>query len=158
MKKILIVHGPNLNQLGQREPKQYGQKTLADIDTALHQTGQNLGYQILAFQSNSEGDIIDTIHHANEQSITFILINPAALTHTSIALRDALLATAIPFIEIHISNIYARESFRHVSYLADLAVGLITGFGAYSYQLALEAAHDYLQRHEQPKEDGYGHS
>ena len=137
---VLVVHGPNLNRLGSREPSQYGTSTLDDINQALARMGETAGAWIETFQSNHEGALIDRIHHAARDSIDFILINPAAYTHTSIALRDAMTAVTIPFIEIHLSNIYARESFRHHSYFSDLAVGVVSGLGAQGYELALEYA------------------
>ncbi len=147
MAKILILHGPNLNKLGQREPDVYGKITLSDIEQKLKQQANSLKHEITTFQSNSEADLIQTIHKAGDQQVNFILINPGAFTHTSIALRDALLAVSVPFIELHLSNVHSRESFRHVSYLADIAVGVIMGFGAYSYSLAMLAADHYLKNH-----------
>ncbi len=140
MAKLLVLHGPNLNLLGAREPSVYGRTTLAEIDADLAATARAAGHELAAFQSNSEGALIDRIHAASKDGTRFIVINPGALTHTSIALRDALAAVAIPFIEVHLSNVHARESFRHRSYIADLAVGVITGFGAESYRLGLSAA------------------
>ena len=140
MAKLLVLHGPNLNLLGQREPAVYGRTTLAEIDADLAAIAQQSGYELAAFQSNSEGALIDRVQAAAKDGTAFIVINPGALTHTSIALRDALAAVAIPFIEVHLSNVHAREPFRHHSYLADLAVGVITGFGADSYRLGLTAA------------------
>jgi 3-dehydroquinate dehydratase II len=138
--RLLVLHGPNLNLLGQREPGVYGRTSLAKIDADLAAIAHESGHDLASFQSNSEGDLIDRIHAAAKEGIAFILINPGALTHTSVALRDALAAVAIPFIEVHLSNVHARESFRHRSYIADLAVGVITGFGADSYRLGLSAA------------------
>ncbi len=138
-KHILVLHGPNLNMLGIREPDHYGSDTLADINARLHQRALSAYMTLADFQSNSEAALIDRIHDAYS-SIDFIIINPAALTHTSIALRDALSAVAIPFIEVHLSNVFARETFRHHSYLSDLAVGVISGLGAQGYALALEYA------------------
>lgn len=135
-----MLHGPNLNLLGQREPAVYGRTTLAEIDADLAAIARESGYDLASFQSNSEGALIDRIHAAAKEGTAFIVINPGALTHTSIALRDALAAVAIPFIEVHLSNVHAREPFRHRSYIADLAVGVITGFGAESYRLGLSAA------------------
>lgn len=146
MATILVIHGPNLNRLGLREPSIYGTKTLESINIDLKQQGQRLGHQIRVFQSNAEDELINTIHKAADEKVDFILINPAAFTHSSIALRDALAAAQVPFIEVHLSNTKARESFRHVSFITDIAVGLIMGFGADSYWLALEAAHRYLQK------------
>ena len=140
MAKILVIHGPNLNLLGRREPALYGQATLAEIDADLAGIARGSGHDLSSFQSNSEGALIDRVHAAAKDGVAFIAINPGALTHTSIALRDALAAVKIPFIEVHLSNVHAREAFRHHSYLADLAVGVITGFGADSYRLGLMAA------------------
>lgn len=140
MAKLLVLHGPNLNLLGRREPALYGRTTLAEIDADLAAIALASGHELVTFQSNSEGALIDRLHAATKDGIAFVVINPGALTHTSIALRDALAAVAIPFIEVHLSNVHAREPFRHHSYLADLAVGVITGFGADSYRLGLEAA------------------
>jgi 3-dehydroquinate dehydratase-2 len=138
--KILVLHGPNLNLLGSREPKTYGSTTLAAINADLVAIAQASAHELDAFQSNAEGALIDRVHAAAKDGTAFIVINPGALTHTSIALRDALAAVAIPFIEVHLSNVHAREPFRHHSYLADLAIGVITGFGADSYRLGLTAA------------------
>ena len=140
MARLLVLHGPNLNLLGQREPGVYGRTTLAEIDADLAAIARESSHDLASFQSNSEGALIDRIHAAAKEGIAFIVINPGALTHTCIALRDALAAVAIPFIEVHLSNVHAREPFRHRSYIADLAVGVITGFGADSYRLGLAAA------------------
>lgn len=140
MAKILVLHGPNLNLLGTREPELYGHATLAGIDAELARTAQADGHDLVAFQSNAEHALIDRVQAAAHDGTAFILINPAALTHTSIALRDALAAVALPFIEIHLSNVHAREPFRRHSYFSDLAVGVIAGFGGDSYHLALKAA------------------
>lgn len=145
MAKILILHGPNLNLLGTREPAMYGHDRLEDINNRLFQQGAVLNHQITCFQSNAEDELINRIQQARDEQIQFIVINPAAFTHTSIALRDALLAVAIPFIELHLSNVAAREPFRHHSYFSDIAIGTISGFGAKSYELALMAAHAYLE-------------
>jgi 3-dehydroquinate dehydratase-2 len=138
--RLLVLHGPNLNLLGQREPGVYGRATLAEIDADLAGIARESGHDLASFQSNSEGALIDRIHAAANDGTAFIVINPGALTHTSIALRDALAAVAIPFVEVHLSNVHAREPFRHRSYIADLAVGVIAGFGAESYRLGLSAA------------------
>jgi len=138
--RILVLHGPNLNLLGQREPEIYGRTTLADIHAGMESRGRAAGVQIESFQSNSEGELIDRVQAASAEGIEFIIINPGGYTHTSVALRDALAAVAIPFIEVHLSNIHARESFRKHSYFSDLAVGVICGLGAQGYELALEAA------------------
>ncbi|MEJ6591344.1 MAG: type II 3-dehydroquinate dehydratase [SAR86 cluster bacterium] len=140
MAKILVLNGPNLNLLGRREPEVYGYETLASIIQDLAAQGLAAGHEILALQSNAEHELIDRIHHAETEGVSYIIINPGALTHTSIALRDALLGVAIPFIEIHLSNVHAREAFRHHSYLSDVAVGVIAGLGAQGYGLALQAA------------------
>jgi 3-dehydroquinate dehydratase-2 len=140
MASILVLNGPNLNLLGSREPEVYGKQTLVDINARLLQIAKDAGHHIQFLQSNAEYELIDRIHAARNENINFIIINPGALTHTSIALRDALLGVAIPFIEVHLSNIHKRETFRHHSYLADAAVGTIVGLGAQGYELALQAA------------------
>lgn len=139
-KKILVLHGPNLNLLGSREPEHYGRVTLAEIDARLARRAQAAGAALETFQSNGEAALIERIQRAGEEGVDFILINPAAYTHTSVALRDALTAVGIPFIEVHLSNVYAREPFRHHSYFSDRAVGVISGLGAMGYELALEYA------------------
>lgn len=145
MAKLLLLNGPNLNLLGTREPELYGADTLADIERRCMELAQTLGaHQLTCFQSNAEHALIDRIHAARLENIAFIVINPAALTHTSVALRDALLGVGIPFIEVHLSNVFAREPFRHHSYLSDIAVGVISGLGAQGYALALQAADHYL--------------
>lgn len=136
--KLLVLHGPNLNLLGTREPTYYGLATLADINLALARRAEAAGVELESFQSNHEGALIERVHAAREQDVRYIIINPAAYTHTSVALRDALAAAGIPFIEVHLSNVHARESFRHHSYFSDLAVGVITGLGSEGYLLALE--------------------
>lgn len=136
---ILLLNGPNLNLLGTREPDKYGNLTLADIFSKLTKEADNLGVKLSHFQSNAEHELIDKIHGARN-NVDFILINPAALTHTSVALRDSLLAVTLPFIEIHLSNVHAREPFRHHSYLSDKAVGVICGLGADGYSFGLQAA------------------
>lgn len=138
--RILALHGPNLNLLGLREPGIYGQTTLADIHTAMESRALADGVQLESFQSNHEGQLIDRIQAAASEGIDFIIINPAAYTHTSVAMRDALLAVAIPFVEVHLSNVHARETFRHHSYFSDCAVGVICGLGAHGYMAALEFA------------------
>jgi len=140
MPKILVLHGPNLNLLGQRETQHYGNDTLDSIDQRLVDRGRREGVEVLTFQSNSEGTLIDRVHAAKSDQTAFIVINPAGFTHTSVALRDALAAAAIPFIEVHLSNVHAREPFRHHSYFSDLARGVICGLGPQGYELALEAA------------------
>jgi 3-dehydroquinate dehydratase-2 len=138
--KILVLHGPNLNLLGTREPEIYGRGTLADINRQLTERAEANGHELTCFQSNAEHELIDRIQQGRNDRTAMILFNPGAFTHTSIALRDALAAVAIPFIEVHLSNVHAREPFRHHSYLSDIAVGVICGFGSDSYRLALEAA------------------
>ena len=140
MAKLLLLHGPNLNLLGTREPQVYGSTTLADINAALTATASAAGHELDTFQSNAEHELVDRIQAAREDGTAFILINPAAFTHTSVAIRDALAAVAIPFIEIHLSNPHSREPFRAHSYFSDKAVGVICGFGADSYRYALDAA------------------
>jgi 3-dehydroquinate dehydratase-2 len=138
--RILVLHGPNLNLLGRREPDIYGRTTLADIHAAMEAQARAAGVQLESFQSNSEAELIDRVQSAASEDVAFIIINPAAYTHTSVALRDALAAVAIPFIEVHLSNIHAREAFRQHSYFSDLAVGVICGLGSDGYSLALAAA------------------
>lgn len=140
MASILVLHGPNLNLLGTREPEIYGSETLKDVNEALAQQAKEQGHHLLSLQSNAEYELIERIHEARTEGIDFIIINPAALTHTSVALRDALLGVSIPFIEVHISNVHARESFRHHSYLSDVAVGVICGLGTQGYHFALQRA------------------
>jgi len=137
--KLLVLHGPNLNLLGTREKSVYGDVTLSYIDSGLKKIAEELSVSITSLQSNSESVLIDAIHRAGTEKIDGLLINPAALGHTSIALRDAILGVSLPFVEVHISNIYAREEFRHKTYLSDIAIGVITGFGANSYFLGLTA-------------------
>lgn len=138
--QVLVLHGPNLNLLGTREPEVYGSVTLAQIDADLKQIGANAGATVVTFQSNHEGALIDRVQAAAKDGTNFIVINPAALTHTSIGLRDAFAGVAIPFIEVHLSNVHRREPFRHKSYFSDLAEGVIVGFGADGYRLALTQA------------------
>ena len=140
MAKLLVLHGPNLNLLGSREPEVYGRTTLARIDADLQTRAQAAGHALEQLQSNDEATLVDRIQAASDDGTAFILINPAAFTHTSVALRDALAAAAVPFVEVHLSNPHAREPFRHNSFFSDLAVGVIAGFGADSYRYALEAA------------------
>ncbi|MBK1672834.1 type II 3-dehydroquinate dehydratase [Ectothiorhodospira shaposhnikovii] len=146
MAKFLLLNGPNLNLLGTREPGVYGSKTLDDIVQALTEQARQAGHDLDAFQSNAEHALIDRIHAARHEGVDGILINPGAYTHTSIALRDALLGVAIPFIEVHLSNTFARESFRHHSYLSDVAAGVIIGLGPHGYALALQAAMQLTNR------------
>jgi 3-dehydroquinate dehydratase-2 len=140
MARILVLNGPNLNLLGRREPKHYGSETLDEIRIRLEQRAAADGHQLQFIQSNAEHLLIDAVHQARRDGVAFIVINPAGYTHTSVALRDALLAVAIPFIEVHLSNIHAREPFRAHSYFSDVAEGVISGLGAQGYELALDAA------------------
>jgi len=139
-RNILVVHGPNLNLLGTREPQVYGRQTLAEIDARLKQLASQSGAQCSTYQSNHEGGLVDRIQAAAGDGTDFIIINAAAYTHTSVAVRDALAGVAIPFIEVHLSNVYKREPFRHHSYLSDLAVGVVAGLGAFGYEAALQHA------------------
>ncbi len=144
MAKITILNGPNLNLLGVREPGHYGNKTLADIQKSAESFASKKGHQLNFYQNNAEHEIVEHVHQAFADQVDFIIINPAAFTHTSVAIRDALLATKIPFIEVHLSNVHAREPFRKHSYFSDIAQGVICGLGATGYQLALEATHQTL--------------
>lgn len=153
MATITVLNGPNLNLLGVREPGLYGNKTLRDIQDNVEQLAGQLGHQLNFFQSNAEHEIIEQIHRAYSQNVDFIIINPAAFTHTSVGIRDALLATKIAFIEVHLSNVHAREAFRRHSYFSDIAIGVICGLGARGYELALQAAHQILQ--ERTQNHGY---
>ena len=139
-KQFLVINGPNLNLLGSREPRHYGRETLPAIMAKLAKRARAAGAGLTAFQSNSEAALIDRIQQARAEGVSFIIINPAAYTHTSVAMRDALAAVEIPFIEVHLSNVFAREAFRHVSYFSGIAVGIISGLGAKGYELALEFA------------------
>jgi 3-dehydroquinate dehydratase-2 len=140
MKSILVLHGPNLNLLGTREPDVYGRVTLDEINAKLSAQAQSNGGKLAYFQSNTEGALVDRVQLARTDGTEFIIINPAAFTHTSVAIRDALAAVAIPFVEVHLSNVYAREAFRKESYFSDIAVGVISGLGATGYELALQFA------------------
>ena len=146
MANLLLLNGPNLNLLGQREPGHYGVTSLADIESNCLQVATQSGHYLTCLQSNSEGELINKIHSAFDEKVDFILFNPAGFTHTSVALRDALAAVKIPFIEIHLSNIHAREPFRKHSYFSDLAAGVISGLGATGYQLAVQAAITQLEQ------------
>jgi 3-dehydroquinate dehydratase-2 len=146
MATILVLHGPNLNLLGEREPAVYGSDTLDDINQQLQQMATEGEHHLLTMQSNAEYELVERVQDARQEGVNFILINPAAFTHTSVALRDALAAVDIPFIEIHLSNIHRREEFRHHSYFSDVAVGVICGLGAQGYKLALTAALEILEQ------------
>ena len=146
MSTILVLHGPNLNMLGTREPEVYGYETLADIDDRLREKAADKGHHLLHLQANAEYELIERVHEARAEGVDFIIINPAAFTHTSVALRDAMLASGIPFIEVHLSNVHAREPFRHHSYFSDIAVGVICGLGSQGYDLALQAALQRIHR------------
>lgn len=139
MSKVLVLNGPNLNLLGSREPEHYGHASLDDINARLQKTATDAGHELEVFQSNAEHALVDRVQQAHQQGVDFIILNPAAFTHTSVALRDALSAVAIPFIEVHLSNVHAREDFRKSSYFSDIASGVISGLGAVGYELALEA-------------------
>lgn len=141
-----MLHGPNLNLLGEREPEVYGSTTLAEIDTNLVNLAKDRGHELATFQSNAEHALIDQIHAAKKSGVDFILINLGAFTHTSIAIRDAMLGTQLPFIEVHLSNVFSREEFRQHSYLSDIAVAVISGLGAQGYELALLGAENHLNR------------
>ena len=146
MSHILVIHGPNLNMLGTREPGIYGSATLAEIDAELEAIAAEAKVRLQSFQTNSEAEMVERVQQAPADKIDFIVINPAAFTHTSIAIRDALLASGIPFIETHLSNVHAREDFRRHSYLSDIAVGVVCGFGIDSYRMALSAAIKHCQQ------------
>ncbi|MEP4149575.1 MAG: type II 3-dehydroquinate dehydratase [Halioglobus sp.] len=146
MATILVLHGPNLNLLGEREPEIYGHTTLNDINQQLQQLARDKGHHLLYVQSNAEYELVERVQDARHEGVNFILINPAAFTHTSVALRDALAAVEIPFIEIHLSNVHAREEFRHHSYFSDLAQGVICGLGPQGYELGLQAALRHLEQ------------
>jgi 3-dehydroquinate dehydratase-2 len=152
MAHILLLNGPNLNLLGLREPALYGQVTLAQIHERMAQHAAEAGHRLSAFQSNSEAELIERIHQAPAGHVAFIIVNPAGFTHTSVALRDALLAVRIPFVEVHLSNIHAREPFRRHSYFSDVALGTITGLGAVGYELALRAAAHHLAAQAAPRD------
>lgn len=139
-RKVLVLHGPNLNLLGRREPEKYGSTTLDEINRGLVEQGRKSGADVETFQSNSEADLVGRVQRLMDAPVDFVIINPAAFTHTSVAIRDALAAVRVPFMEVHISNVFAREPFRHHSYFTDLAVGMICGLGPRGYELALEYA------------------
>ena len=144
MSGLLLINGPNLNLLGSREPDVYGAATLADIEARCEAVAAELGHDITCFQSNAEHELIDRVQQAQQDRVDFIIINPGAFTHTSVALRDALLAVDIPFIEVHLSNTFAREEFRHTSYFSDIAAACLFGFGHYGYEIAVRAAGQHV--------------
>jgi 3-dehydroquinate dehydratase II len=146
MAKILVLHGPNLNLLGKREPEVYGTTTLVEINDNLLAEAKTSGHELSCRQSNAEHELIELVHKAQQDEVHFIIINPGAFTHTSIALRDALLGVQIPFIEVHLSNVFAREAFRQKSYLSDIALAVISGLGAQGYSLALQAVDNQLNK------------
>ena len=146
MARILLVNGPNLNLLGTREPEIYGADTLGDIETRAVAIAKECGHELATFQSNAEHELIERIHQAGRESTDFLILNPGAFTHTSVALRDAIAAVRLPFLEVHLSNVYAREAFRRQSYFSDIAVGSIVGLGAYGYELAVRAVARLLAR------------
>ena len=146
MAQILVLHGPNLNLLGEREPEIYGSTTLDEINRRMNVAGRAEGNNLTCYQSNAEHELIGRIHLAKKEGIDFIIINPGAFSHTSIALRDALLGVGIPFIEVHLSNVFARDEFRRHSFLSDIAVGIISGLGPLGYELAVQAAGKYLRK------------
>ncbi len=146
MAKILVLNGPNLNLLGIREPAHYGRQSLDDINSTLIQLARTAGHELECLQSNAEVQLIDAIHNAYKNGTGFIIINPAAFTHTSVALRDALLGVNIPFIELHLSNVYKREAFRHQSFFSDIAIGVISGLGPKGYELALQYALAHIEK------------
>ncbi len=148
MAKILVLHGPNLNMLGIREPEVYGTTTLKEIDEQIKLFADSAGHKLASYQSNAEHELIDRIQLAKTKKIDFIIINPGAFTHTSVAIRDAFLSVSIPFIEVHLSNVFAREEFRKQSYLSDIAVAVVSGMGAFGYEVALQAAEQFLEKAE----------
>jgi len=149
MARLLLINGPNLNLLGTREPGVYGDTNLQAVEDRMAELANAEGHQLASFQSNAEHEIVDQIQQAATDSVDFIILNPGAFTHTSIAMRDALLAVSIPFIEIHLSNVFAREDFRHSSYFSDIAAGCIFGLGAFGYEIALQAASKLLSKEKQ---------
>ncbi len=146
MARILVLNGPNLNMLGLREPEVYGTTTLKEIDEKILLMAEAAGHKLETFQSNAEHELIDRIHLAKTNKIDFIIINPGAFTHTSVAIRDAFLSVSIPFIEVHLSNVYAREEFRKHSYLSDIAVAVVSGMGAFGYEVALQAVEQLIRK------------
>ncbi len=152
MAKILVLHGPNLNMLGMREPEVYGTTTLKEINEQIKLSAETAGHKLVTFQSNAEHELIDRIQSAKTKNIDFIIINPGAFTHTSIAIRDAFLSVSIPFVEVHLSNVFAREEFRKHSYLSDIAVAVVSGMGAFGYEVALQAAEQLIETAEREAE------
>jgi 3-dehydroquinate dehydratase-2 len=146
MARVLLLNGPNLNLLGTREPAVYGTGTLAAIEERTAELAREAGHELIAFQSNAEHELIERVQRTAQEGISFMVLNPGGFTHTSVALRDAILGVGLPFIEVHLSNVHARESFRRHSYFSDIALGVITGFGALGYELALRAAVERLAR------------
>jgi 3-dehydroquinate dehydratase II len=146
MARVLLLNGPNLNLLGSREPGIYGAETLESIEKRAAEVAREVGHELVSFQSNAEHELIDRIHRAPADGVGFLILNPAAFTHTSVALRDAIAAVRLPFIEVHLSNTHAREPFRRHSYFSDIAVGVIAGFGAFGYELAVRAAARHLAK------------
>jgi len=153
MAKLLVLHGANLNMLGLREPEVYGTSTLKEINQQIKLFADTAGHSLATFQSNAEHELIDRIHLAKRKEIDFIIINPGAFTHTSIALRDAFLSVGIPFIEVHLSNIFAREEFRKHSYLSDIAAAVVCGMGVFGYEAAIQAAEQFLEKAESEADD-----
>jgi 3-dehydroquinate dehydratase-2 len=151
MARVLLLNGPNLNLLGTREPGIYGAETLESIEKRAAEVAREAGHELSAFQSNAEHELVEHIHRAPAANIAFLIFNPAAFTHTSVALRDAISAVRLPFIEVHLSNIHSREPFRRHSYFSDIAVGVIAGFGAFGYELAVRAAARHLEQPPRPK-------
>jgi len=150
MAQLLVLNGPNLNLLGEREPQYYGTTTLADINSRLTQLAEAAGHQLQSFQSNAEHALIDRVQQAAKEGVAFVVLNPAGLTSTSVSLRDALTGTSIPFVEVHLSNVFAREPFRRKSYFSDVAIGVVSGLGAKGYELALAYAIEYLKKSKKP--------
>jgi 3-dehydroquinate dehydratase-2 len=146
MKKVLVMNGPNLNLLGTREPHIYGATTLADVNEKMVTLGRELGLEVATFQSNFEGALVERVHQARQEGVEFVVINPAAYTHTSVALRDAFKGVGMPLVEVHISNVHTREPFRHHSYFSDIAVGTVVGLGTFGYEAALTFAAKYLEQ------------
>jgi 3-dehydroquinate dehydratase-2 len=150
MARVLLLNGPNLNLLGSREPGIYGAETLESIEKRATEVAREVGHELVSFQSNAEHELIDRVHRAPADGVGFLILNPAAFTHTSVALRDAIAAVRLPFIEVHLSNTHAREAFRRHSYFSDIAVGVIAGFGAFGYEMAVRAAARHLAMPQEP--------